>query len=203
MIKNFEFKNTDTRLRRYITPKKIVKTEGKVENAALLLEYRNRQIELQEPNFVTMVTVGASKAGILLDFGSEFHGGAAISSLSTGGAPFHQLRLCFGESVSEALSHVGEKGACNDHIARDYTVEVQGYSTNEYGNTGYRFLYIELLTEGTLKLVAAQGIFVYEPLAYKGSFECSDETLNKIYDVSAYTCHLCIQNEIWDGIKRD
>ena len=203
MIKDFEFKNTDTRLRRYIVPKRIVKTEGKVENAELLLEYRNRQIQLYEPKVVTMTTEGDSKAGILLDFGSEFHGGAAISVYGVGKVPFHKLRLCFGESVSEALSHVGEKGACNDHVARDYTVEVKPYSTNEYGNTGYRFLYIELLSEGTMTLAAAQGIFVYEPLAYKGSFECSDPLLNRIYDVSAYTCHLCIQNEIWDGIKRD
>ena len=203
MIKDFEFKNTDTRLRRYVTPKKIVKTEGKVENAELLLEYRNRQIELNEPKVVTMFTEGENKAAILLDFGCEFHGGATVSVLSTGDAPFQKVRLCFGESVSEALSHVGEKGACNDHVARDYTVEMQRYSTNEYGNTGYRFLYIELLSEGKLTLATVQGIFVYEPLAYKGSFECSDETLNKIYDVSAYTCHLCIQNEIWDGIKRD
>ena len=27
--------------------------------------------------------------------------------------------------------------------------------------------------------------------------------LNKIYDTAAYTCKLCLQNYIWDGIKRD
>ena len=205
MIKDFDFKNSDTRSRRYIVPERIVKTEGLVEGADILLEYRNRQIELYETKLVKMTTSGESKAGILLDFGREFHGGVAIGvySVKDTAEKFHTLRLCFGESVSEALSHVGEKGACNDHIARDYTVNVQSYSTNEYGNTGYRFLYLELLTEGTVYITTVQGIFVYEHLVYKGSFECSDELLNRIYNVSAYTCHLCIQNEIWDGIKRD
>ena len=204
MLNKFDFKNEDTRVRKYIVPKKIIKTEGTVENSELLLEYRNRQIELYEPRAVRMVTEGGVKAGILLDFGCEFHGGVTVSVIGMDkGATSHKLRLCFGESVTEALSHVGEKGACNDHVARDYTVEVQRYSTNEYGNTGYRFLYVELVSEGEIKLATIQGIFVYEPLEYKGSFECSDTVINKIYDVSAYTCHLCVQNEIWDGIKRD
>jgi len=203
MLSNFDFKDTDTRVRKYVTAQRIVKTHGDVENADILLEYRNRQIELYETSVVKMTTERGSKAGILLDFGTEFHGGAAISVYSTHGAEFHTLRLCFGESISEALSHIGEKGACNDHIARDFSVEVKPYSTNEYANTGYRFLYIELLSAGTISLAAVQGICIYQPLDYVGSFKCSDELLNRIYDTSAYTCHLCIQNEIWDGIKRD
>ena len=85
MLSNFDFKDTDTRVRKYITAQRIVKTHGDVENADILLEYRNRQIELYETSVVKMTTERGSKAGILLDFGTEFHGGAAISVYSTHG----------------------------------------------------------------------------------------------------------------------
>jgi hypothetical protein len=43
----------------------------------------------------------------------------------------------------------------------------------------------------------------YYPVQYKGSFDCSDQLLTKIWYTGAYTCHLCMQEDIWDGIKRD
>ena len=201
MLKNFEFHDTDKRIRRYVVPKRVMLTRGDVENAGLLLTYRNRQIQLQDSDLITLRTTQEQKAGILLDFGTEFHGGASISVRRVEGEG--KLRLCFGESASEALSHLGEKGACNDHSARDFNVLVERYSTNEYGATGYRFLYIELLSEGSVALTTVQGVAVYHPYTYAGSFSCSDPELNRIFDTAAYTCHLCIQNELWDGIKRD
>ena len=201
MIKNMKFYDTDPRVRRYVLPTRIVAAYGGVERSDYLLSYRNRQIWLQDKELMTMTTTAQQRAGILLDFGTEFHGGACISVRKKEGEG--RLRLCFGESVAEALSHVGEKGACNDHSARDFEVQVENYSTNEYGATGYRFLYVELLSEGFITVKGIQGIAVYRDYKYKGSFECDDEVLNKIYNTAAYTCHLCMQNELWDGIKRD
>ena len=201
MIKDMKFYDTDPRVRRYILPARIVKTYGAVESADCLLSYRNRQIWLQDKDLMTMTTTAEQKAAILLDFGTEFHGGVCISVRKKEGEG--RLRLSFGESVSEALSHIGEKGACNDHSARDFEVKVENYSTNEYGATGYRFLYIELLSEGFVTVKGVQGVAVYRDYPYVGSFECDDALLNKIYDTAAYTCHLCMQNELWDGIKRD
>ena len=201
MIRNMKFYDTDPRVRRYVAPTRIIKTYGAVENTEQLLFYRNRQIWLQDTGLMTMTTTAEEKAGILLDFGTEFHGGACISVRKKEGEG--RLRLSFGESVAEALSHIGEKGACNDHSARDFEVKVENYSTNEYAATGYRFLYIELLSEGFVTVKGVQGVAVYRDYPYVGSFECDDALLNKIYDTAAYTCHLCMQNELWDGIKRD
>ena len=201
MIKDMKFYDTDTRVRRYTVPTRIIKTDGAVENAEILLNYRNRQIHLQDKGLATLSTKDGVHAGILFDFGTEFHGGACISVRKKEGEG--RLRLCFGESVAEALSHIGEKGACNDHSARDFEVKVENYSTNEYGATGYRFLYVELLSEGFVTLKSVQGVAVYRDYKYKGSFKCDNDTLNKIYDTAAYTCHLCMQSELWDGIKRD
>ena len=201
MIKDIKFYDTDPRVRRYVLPTRIVKTYGAVENAECLLNYRNRQIWLQDKDLMVMTTTAEEKAGILLDFGTEFHGGACITMRKKEGEG--RVRLCFGESVAEALSHIGERGACNDHSARDFEVTLENYSTNEYAATGYRFLYIELLSEGFINVKGVQGIAVYRDYEYVGSFECDNPLLNRIYDTAAYTCHLCMQNELWDGIKRD
>ena len=64
MLKNFNFHSTDTRVRRYIVPTRVVKTEGDVENAALLLTYRNRQIQLQDSELMTLRSTADKKAGI-------------------------------------------------------------------------------------------------------------------------------------------
>ena len=118
----------------------------------------------------------------MLDFGTEFHGGAVLSVRKVEGEG--RVRLSFGESAAEALSHIGEKGACNDHSVRDFEISAQNYSTSEYASTGYRFLYIELLSPGFITLACVQGVAVYQPYEYIGSFVSSDEKLNRIYDVA-------------------
>ena len=45
--------------------------------------------------------------------------------------------------------------------------------------------------------------FKYYPVKYRGAFACSDPLLTKIWYTGAYTAHLCMQEQIWDGPKRD
>ncbi|WP_245735159.1 alpha-L-rhamnosidase-related protein [Pedobacter hartonius] len=46
-------------------------------------------------------------------------------------------------------------------------------------------------------------LFEYLPVADRGSFHCSDEEVNKIYEVSKYTFHLNTREFFIDGIKCD
>ena len=46
-------------------------------------------------------------------------------------------------------------------------------------------------------------LYEYLPLDYRGAFKSSDQELNKIWDVSAYTMHLTSREFFIDGIKRD
>jgi hypothetical protein len=46
-------------------------------------------------------------------------------------------------------------------------------------------------------------LYEYLPLEYRGEFKSSDDLLNKIWDVSAYTMHLTTREFFIDGIKRD
>ncbi len=54
-----------------------------------------------------------------------------------------------------------------------------------------------------MDVVAVRAISKYRDVPYEGSFTCSDERLNQIWQTGAYTVHLCMQDYLWDGIKRD
>ncbi len=203
MLKNITFDHTDTRVRTYLVPKRILLTRGQWHGEERLLRYKNRQLGTHEPEVTTLVSTEEEKAGILLDFGTELHGGICLSLFRIRDGEEAVFRISFGESANEALSHIGEKGATNDHSMRDFTITTKSWTVSEYGATGFRFVYLELLTPAKINIKTIQAVMLYQPYEYIGSFECSDEKLNRIYDTAAYTCHLCLQNELWDGIKRD
>ncbi len=186
----------------YVQATRVVHAEG-VENAETLLIEKPLQIGLAERNCAVL----KGKASVILDFGRELSGGARIFTFKTEGEK--KVRLRFGESVGETCAEVdGGRGygkATNDHSLRDFCVELQNYSDMTFGQTGFRFLRIDSLSENsvfTIKtVVAAEDTDVRPQL---GSFECNDELVNKIFDTAAYTLRLCLKNGyIWDGIKRD
>src|SRR5690606_31667759 len=75
---------------------------------------------------------------------------------------------------------------------------------NQTGESGFRFLRIDFLDpDAELQLKEVRAIFTYRDIPYVGTFKSSDERLNKIWEVGAYTVHLNMQDYLWDGIKRD
>ncbi len=74
----------------------------------------------------------------------------------------------------------------------------------EFGYTGFRFVRIDNTdTENTMLLVTVNAYAYFRDIEYKGTFNSSDDVLNRVFDTAAYTLHLCMQDYIWDGIKRD
>lgn len=112
------------------------------------------------------------------------------------------IRLVFGESVSEAMSKIGQKNATNDHSIRDIVMPITSWQTFRFGSTGFRFVKLEAV-DNDISISGVQAVFEYRDIEYKGKFECSDELLNKIWEMGAYTVHLNMQEYLWDGIKRD
>ena len=207
---SLNFVGEDTRVRKFLLPAKIVEFGGNIENVESLLNKKSLQIGLCETEFTTLRnTENGENSYIILDFGIELHGGVRILNYTTSDTTYFgeiepEIKITFGESYSEANSNIGEKGSCNDHSPRQFTVTIPALSDNEWGQTGFRFVRIELLTPNTIiKLKNVLAMSIMHNFEYKGSFECSDETINQIYDVAAYTTHLCLQNMVWDGIKRD
>ena len=187
----------------YIQATRIIYTQGNVENAENLLKEQTFQIGLNEPD----VCVMTGKACVILDFGKEVSGGARILTYKVLNA--NTVRLRFGESVGETCSELktGEEGygGTNDHSNRDFCVNLQNYSDMTLGQTGFRFLRIDTLSEDSaivLKTVAAA--VDTDTRAEIGSFECDDPLVNEIWNTAAYTLRLCLQNGVlWDGVKRD
>ena len=143
---------------------------------------------------------GKLKPALLLDFGRELHGGLQIvTGLFKVQGPI-KIRVRFGESASEAMSEIDT----NDHAMRDFEIQVPWLGKIEVGNTGFRFVRIDLIQDNAeLLLKEVRAIFVYRDIPYLGSFHSSDALLDKIWLTGAYTVHLNMQDYLWDGIKRD
>lgn len=203
----------DPRTRTYVEPVRIVWQTSKaggygerfsVRDADRLLGKHHGQVPeggFGKPALGCVLVNSGETPGILLDFGRELHGGV---QLGIGRGPRGmRVRLRFGESVAEAMSEIGEKGATNDHAMRDDVIGVPSFGTREIGNTGFRFLRIDLVTTGSVTLEFVRAVELMRPMARLGAFKCSDERLNRIWETALRTVHLCCQDYLWDGIKRD
>lgn len=202
----------DTRIRVYIAPQRVMwksDNESLVRNTELLLEKGNQQADLTglEKEVGTVLSSNSEeKGGFLLDFGKELHGGLHITTANSKDGRPVRLRIRFGESAEEAMAEelYTTKNATNDHAIRDMVVEVPWLGKLEVGNTGFRFVRIDLAdTNSMVQLKEVSAIFIYRDIPYLGSFESNDERLNKTWLTGAYTVHLNMQNYLWDGIKRD
>jgi alpha-L-rhamnosidase len=199
---------TTPTVRRYLSPEKIIwqtaNAGSSITNAARFLLPGNGQADLANQNMCVLKSSATAHPGLLFDFGKELHGGLQlVTGMYKSGKPV-KLRVRFGESVSEAMSDIEPgKNATNDHAVRDMIVEVPWLGKLEVGNTGFRFVRIDLLDDNAeLQLKEVRAIFVYRDLPYLGSFRCSDTLLNQIWMTGAYTVHLNMQDYLWDGIKR-
>ena len=206
----------DLRTRTYVHPERIVwqarpeKAYGeprfRIEKPELLLERKLGQVPEKgfwRPAGTRLAYDGdGARPGLLLDFGRELHGGVQLG-ISCDAPRAMRLRLRFGESVGEAMSELGEKGSSNDHALRDLELAVPSNGSIEVGNTGFRFLRIDLVTTGSVGLDFVRAVELMRPMRRLGGFRCSDERLNRVFETAVRTAHLCCQDRLWDGIKRD
>lgn len=200
----------DEMRREFVMPERIVELPaeraGAVRNAEALLNPFDGQLAVASPEVCVLSTRDGARSAVLLDFGRELCGGLEIAAPIRGDQKALKVRVCLGESVSEALSDVSAPGATatNQHSLRDFTVDVPWLGTIEVGNSGFRFALVELVEpDAELRLRAVRATHRYRDLPYLGEFRCSDPRLNDIWQTGAYTVHLNMQNYLWDGIKRD
>lgn len=142
---------------------------------------------------------------VLLDFGKELCGNIRFvtraSFISEGTAKFH---ITLGESITEACSSIGEKNATNDHSPRDFVADIANMSDLCYGQSGFRFARIELLSDTKVWVKNIYAVSILPYFEKEATITTSDALLNQIIDTAAHTLKLNFQNgHIWDGIKRD
>lgn len=190
----------------YITPTRIMKVTGDVRGQEQLLRPYVGQVSTTEPAVAVLKSSKSGKASILFDFGKELQGGVQIIRAISSDKKAAVFHLCFGESVTEAMSSVDAEGttATNEHSVRDFETSVPWLGSMITGETGFRFLRVDLVSEDVeVPLVAVRAVSRYRDIPYLGSFKCNDERINKIWETGAYTVHLNMQDYLWDGIKRD
>jgi len=107
-----------------------------------LLKKKAASVSFSDRYVATFLKKGAY---VVLDYGKELCGGVRIITSRISGIT--KFRITFGESLSECYSSIGEKNATNDHASRDFEVDIPNMSDQTFGQTGFRFVRIELLTE--------------------------------------------------------
>lgn len=134
-----------------------------------------------------------SAPSLMLDFGREVAGRLAFQSACDCQAV---VEIQYGESENEA-----EAGG---HYLGTNLLRVPRYATAYGPKSGFRYAKVRFVggaPELHFKSVQLDGI--YYPVEYRGSFESSDELLDRIWETGAHTMHLCMQDDIWDAPKRD
>lgn len=201
----------DERVRRYVLPQKILwRSEKGLLDAQKVLDPTLGQTSTAAmgQGFL-MERKGDEPTGILLDFGTQIHGGIRVETRNLtdagrGVGKTVRLRVRFGESADEAMSEIGEKGSMNDHSVRDMVVTVPWLGAIEFGETAFRFVRLDLVDVGTaIRFDSVRAVFTYRDLPWLGSFRCSDPRLDAIWRVAVHTQHLNMQGYMIEGAKRD
>ena len=170
------------------------------------------RLEREERRPVSATTPDRSPSGTLYDFGRETFGYLKIKNLQG------TVRIYYGESREEALDkdHCetldyvnGQWTMDNGQLAAQEKTEVNNYQlsiVNCQLSKAFRYVYIEKDDGASYDDVLMD--YEYNPATIpngspSGSFRCSDDEINKIWDVSAYTMDLTTREFFMDGIKRD
>ncbi|WP_242692050.1 alpha-L-rhamnosidase C-terminal domain-containing protein [Aridibaculum aurantiacum] len=129
---------------------------------------------------------------LLADFGKETFGFIKLHGLKGKG----NLTIYYGESQEEALSTThGEtldRLQVNRPSKRDSVMELSK-----------AFRYVNIIADPAVTYDSVSMLYEYAPVTVRGDFRCSDDLINKIYDVSKYTFELNTREFFIDGIKRD
>lgn len=102
-----------------------------------------------------------------------------------------RIHIYYGESAEEAL----DKEHCE-------TLDILS-EEGKLDSKAFRYVYIEKEPDSSFEEVLMDYEYAPFDTERSGSFRCSDEELNHIWDVAAYTMDLTTREFFMDGIKRD
>ena len=130
--------------------------------------------------------------GTLYDFGQETFGYLKVKGLQG------TIHVYYGESREEAL----DKEHCEtlDVLTIDHSPLTIEHSLS---SKAFRYVYIEKDEGTSYDEVLMDYEYAPQDMNHSGSFRCSDEEINRIWEVGAYTMDLTTREFFMDGIKRD
>ncbi len=191
-------------MREYLLPTRVVASQGALYTDTLFVNKgMYATINYDESTWNQYLKLEGLGSYIVLDFGKEMHGGIRMLTnwIYKGDC---KVRLRFGESLGEVNSSMGEKNAKNAHSPRDFEAFICAYGDMTIGETGFRFVRIDLLEEKYIyfkNIFCVNEMFSQEPIyTYQGN----DARIADIFWTAKRTVDLCASSGlIWDGIKRD
>jgi len=129
---------------------------------------------------------------VFADFGEETFGFLKLKGVNGEG----RIRIVYGESESEAM--------CEDFNGPDQWEYVEAEPGEEQRLKVSRgFRYVHIIPEEGVSVDSVAMDAELCPLRRRGSFRCSDNLLNRIWDVSAHTLELTTRELFIEGVKRD
>ncbi len=128
----------------------------------------------------------------LVDFGKETFGFVKLDGIKGSG----KIALYYGESKEEALS-------VDEAMTLDRLSFAKAVNTDSIMILSKAFRYVNIVCDASISIDSASMLYEYADIKDRGSFSCSDEEINKIYEVSKYTLELNTREFFIDGIKRD
>ncbi|MDD2798026.1 MAG: alpha-rhamnosidase [Bacteroidales bacterium] len=127
----------------------------------------------------------------LYDFGKNSFGYPLLKGVNGNG----KILLCYGESKDEAMA--GKLAETWDEL------DVNHLSVRNDTLATKAFRFVKIVKSGTALYNDFSLLYEFLPVTYRGSFSCSDDTINQIYQTALYTLHLTTRECHIDGIKRD
>lgn len=148
----------------------------------------------------TTLLCSLGEAGILLDFDEEIVGGLEVTLTCTAGM---KVRIDYEEYPDYALRKEPLTCSWYELVTDEYDLTPGTHTVVSKGRRGFRFVHITVQSAKNVRLDMVQAMNGGWPVEFRGAFRCSDEQLNRIWDISAATVRACMQAFYEDGVKRD
>ena len=143
---------------------------------------------------------GFGESSVLLDFDCEIVGCLTVELSCE--SPVH-VRMNYDEEAE--LAERNDPLACSWYklVYDEYDLEPGTHTIVSRGRRGFRFVSISVQSDEDVILHAVSAENGNHPVSQRGLFRCSDDRLNRIWDISAATAKACMQSFYEDGVKRD
>lgn len=138
------------------------------------------------------VRIVNGEGSIFSDFGRETFGFIKLHGLKGNG----KVWIYYGESSEEAHS----QKYCETF---DYLNIAASKAVDSVMELSKAFRYVNVVYDNSISIDSISMLYEFADVKERGTFSCSDEEINRIYDVAKYTFQLNTREFFIDGIKRD
>ncbi len=148
----------------------------------------------------TRLLCGMGEAQLLIDFHEEVVGGLEMTVSCAGDA---HIEVYYEETPEAALRREPYVSSWYRQPKDEFDLTAGEHTLISRGRRGFRYAGLFAGGKGDVELISVKAVSGGWPVEKRGSFRCSDERLNRIWEISAATVRACMQDFYEDGVKRD